>query len=129
MKIERMAVSFPPDERRVEHMRRLAAAHLNRFGRIDPEVVHAVQLLVSEIVTNAIQHGKGADVDFYLTCDPSSEVRIEVDDHSPGAAEVQTPGPNDETGRGLLLVAAFASDWGRTGTRTWCTVPTRRVAA
>lgn len=118
-----MKVSFPPDPRRVEHMRRLTAAHLKLIGRIAPDKIQTVQLLVSELVTNAIQHGdQRTDVDLSLTCASPSEVRIEVDDHTSGQPQIQRPGPNDERGRGMLLVAAFAKDWGRADTRTWCTV-------
>ncbi|MGI5530121.1 ATP-binding protein [Streptomyces syringium] len=63
-----MKVSFPPDPRRVEQMRRLTAAHLKLIGGITPDKIHAVQLLVSELVTNAIQHGdQRTEVDLLLT--------------------------------------------------------------
>ncbi|MFI9205324.1 ATP-binding protein [Streptomyces sp. NPDC053048] len=118
-----MKVSFPPDTRRVEHMRRLTTAHLKLTGRIAPDKIHTVQLLVSEVVTNAIQHGdQRTNVDLLLTWLSPSEVRIDVDDHASGQPHIQRPGPTDESGRGMLLVAAFAKDWGRVDTRTWCTV-------
>ncbi|MFF7021370.1 ATP-binding protein [Streptomyces klenkii] len=122
----RIGATFPPEAKRVEHMRRLAAAHLNQVGGIEPDDIRTVQLLVSELVTNAIQHGRPESdvecIDFSLTWSPSGTVRIEVDDHSEGQPTKRAPGPDEEGGRGLLLVDAFSDQWGRTGTRTWCTL-------
>ncbi|MGA6169079.1 ATP-binding protein [Streptomyces sp. NPDC012600] len=122
----RIGATFPPEPHRVEHMRRLAAAHLSQIGGIEPDDVRTVQLLVSELVTNAIQHGcPGGEEDrigFSLAWTPPGTVRIEVDDHSEGLPAVRTSGPGEEGGRGLFLVAAFADRWGRAGTRTWCTL-------
>jgi anti-sigma regulatory factor (Ser/Thr protein kinase) len=69
-------------------------------------------LIVSELVTNAVRHGRPEVV---LQVEVRSDcVRIEVRD---GSAELPVV-PNDQpavdrpTGRGLLIVAATASDWG-----------------
>ncbi|WP_329388665.1 ATP-binding protein [Streptomyces sp. NBC_01716] len=114
-------MSFDADPRRVEAARRVTAAVLGRAGVRDREVVGTVQLLVSEIVTNAIVHGQANSVSFHITCDPTGEVLIEADDHSAGAPEVRKADPDDEGGRGMQLVSFFARDWGRKGTCTWCT--------
>ncbi|MFF0698551.1 ATP-binding protein [Streptomyces tendae] len=61
-------------------------------------------------------------VRFYLT---DVHVVIEVDDGSPCTPVLRCPGPDDESGRGLLLVQALAEAWGVSpdGTTTWCTLP------
>ncbi|MEV0776706.1 ATP-binding protein [Streptomyces sp. NPDC050433] len=123
MRSAHAAMSFDADPRHVERARRVTAAVLGKAGVRDREVVGTVQLLVSEIVTNAIVHGKANSVSFQLTCDGAGEVLVEVDDHSCGAPEVREAGPDDEGGRGMQLVTYFARDWGRKGTCTWCTVP------
>ncbi|WP_405677445.1 ATP-binding protein [Streptomyces sp. NBC_01511] len=120
--------SFDARPRHVETARRVTASVLAEAGVDDRETVETVQLLVSEIVTNAIVHGNADSVSFQLTCDPADEVLIEVDDHSSGFPEVREAGPDDEGGRGMRLVAFFAREWGRKGTCTWCTVPVRPVA-
>lgn len=118
------AMSFGAEARHVETARRVTAAVLVEAGVGDREVVGTVQLLVSEIVTNAIVHGNAESVSFRVTCDVGAgEVLIEVDDYSSGAPRVREAGPEDEGGRGMRLVAYFARDWGRRGTCTWCTVP------
>lgn len=118
-------MSFDTDPRRVEAARQVTAAVVGRAGVRDRDVVGTVQLLVSEIVTNAIVHGNANSVSFQLTCDAAGEVLIEVDDHSSGGPEVREAGPDDEGGRGMQLVSFFARDWGRKGTCTWCTFTAR----
>ncbi|MFC8078137.1 ATP-binding protein [Streptomyces sp. NPDC057307] len=114
-------MSFDADPRHVKAARRVTAAVLERAGVRDREMVGTVQLLVSEIVTNAIVHGTANSVSFQVTCDPAGDVLIQVDDHSSGGPEVREPGPDDEGGRGMQLVSFLARDWGRKGTCTWCT--------
>ncbi|MCS0638339.1 ATP-binding protein [Streptomyces sp. LP05-1] len=122
---QRIQVAFLPEPRRVAEMRRMTATTLDCAGLVDPGVVDVVQLLVSELVTNAVRHGKGGLVGFCLRYDAADEVRIEVDDHSTGRPVVRHPGPDSESGRGMLLVKTLALAWGRTGSCTWCTVPVR----
>ncbi|MEV0779735.1 ATP-binding protein [Streptomyces sp. NPDC050428] len=124
----RLSVSFRPHTRRVANLRRITGALL-REGDVREDAVETVQLLVSEIVTNAVVHGGGDRVRFSISYGPSGDVLIEADDGSPARIEVRNPETEDETGRGLLLVAALARAWGRRGTRTWCTVDTREASA
>ncbi|MFF8956821.1 ATP-binding protein [Streptomyces sp. NPDC014894] len=127
-RIQRIEVSFPPQAECVARVRHLAAGILYRNGLTDPDLLDTVQLLVSEIVTNAITHGGGGEVSFALECDPPREIRIEVDDHGRGTPTVRHPGPEAESGRGMALVELLARSWGRKGSCTWCTVPTQEVA-
>ncbi|AXU16654.1 ATP-binding protein [Streptomyces clavuligerus] len=124
--IQRAEVSFRPDPKCVSRLRALSADLLNLSGVLDGDVIDTVQLLVSEIATNALTHGNGKCVTFRLECDPIGFIRIEVDDHSNPAAgtpAVRCAGPEDENGRGMRLVTVLSRDWGREGTCTWCTVP------
>ncbi|MFJ6823412.1 ATP-binding protein [Streptomyces niveus] len=123
------ALSLDADPRHVETARRVAADVLGEAGVSDRDAIGTVQLLVSEIVTNAIVHGGADSVSLRLSCDDRAEVLIEVDDHSPGSPEVREAGPEDESGRGMRLVAHFAREWGRKGTCTWCTVVAGPAAA
>lgn len=129
MRAAHAAMSFDADPRQVRTARRVVADVLGEAGVRDRDAVGIVQLLVSEIVTNAIVHGSADSVSMRLSCDDRGEVLIEVDDHSPGGPELREAGPEDESGRGMRLVARLARDWGRTGTCTWCTVVAGPVAA
>lgn len=83
----------------------------------------AAVLLANELVSNAIEHGRGPA---YLDAEIGPDrIRIAVADQSP---EPPRPSPSvdglDERGRGLLMIAALASRWGfdpRPGGKTvWC---------
>ncbi|MEU6059392.1 ATP-binding protein [Streptomyces sp. NPDC047097] len=56
---QRVQVSFRPEPRRVAEMRRMAATALDCAGLLDPDAAGAVELVVSELVTNAVSHGRG----------------------------------------------------------------------
>ncbi|MFF3322171.1 SpoIIE family protein phosphatase, partial [Streptomyces sp. NPDC002889] len=83
------------------------------------------QLLVSEVVTNAIRHGQGP-VRLHVRRD-SSEVTVEVSDHSHHPPQPRLAADDDESGRGLILVDTLAGDWGTRptddGKTTWFTLP------
>ena len=69
-----------------------------------------VQLLVSELVTNAVMHaGSDADVAVILRHDV---VRIEVGDRSCDMPVSRRVAPDARSGRGLWLVDQLASAWG-----------------
>jgi signal transduction histidine kinase len=70
----------------------------------------SVVLLVSELVTNSVQHA-AADViqlDVFASLDT---VRVEVSDRGPGHDAFATPAP-EHGGLGLYLVDKLADRWG-----------------
>ncbi|MFD7546182.1 ATP-binding protein [Streptomyces sp. NPDC059578] len=110
------------DDRWVGHLRGVCRAQLRFWGLAD--LMDNAQLLVSELVTNALRHGDSQRVTCRLLF-ADDLVTIEVDDGSPGRrANLTTAGPEDESGRGMLIVATLASAWGvgPDGTKTWCTL-------
>lgn len=114
-------VDFPPDERRIGQMRRITRAQLRHWGLA--MLTDDATLAVSELATNAIKHGKGQPVGLRVR-HSAYELRIEVTDGTPTPARLRSAGVADENGRGLLLVAALAKEWGvsRDGTTTWCSL-------
>ena len=68
------------------------------------------ELLVSELVTNAINHGRTTCL-LELTATPTV-LRAAVADDGEGAPRLRYAGPEDESGRGLAIVDALASRWG-----------------
>lgn len=93
-----------------------AAALARRFVRdnrdhLDPDVVANAELLVSELVTNAVLHGAGA-ITLQLPFDPPGLV-VAVTDTGDRLPVVSAPPPTDQSsGRGLLIVDALSSEWG-----------------
>jgi anti-sigma regulatory factor (Ser/Thr protein kinase) len=76
-----------------------------------PVDVETAELLTSELVTNAIAHEAGETVMLTITC-ICGQLRVDVHDSS-CAEPVPVDVPLDaETGRGLMLVATLATDWG-----------------
>lgn len=116
-------MEFVPHARRVQQIRRLACAQLRYCGYPDGDgdAIYTVGLVVSELVSNAIEHGRGDKVRFALTCRETGALRVEVDDYAPGVPRMRTPCRDAERGRGLVLVEALTEAWGRDGTCTWCT--------
>jgi anti-sigma regulatory factor (Ser/Thr protein kinase) len=75
---------------------------------VDPEVA---VLLTSELVTNAIRHAAGNGVLLTIIC-ICGQLRVDAHDTS-CAVPVLVDAPADaEAGRGLMLVATLATDWG-----------------
>ena len=91
-------------------------------GRITPERMRDVRLLVSELVTNAVRHAGGEAVRLIVALDRGI-LRIEV--HDPGNGFVVEPPPDDPlraSGWGLVLVEELADRWGvdhSPRTRVW----------
>jgi PAS domain S-box-containing protein len=109
-----------------------ARAALTEFlgDAIGPERLYDLQLLVSEVVTNAVRHGgarQGEHVDLRVAL-TTDNVRLEVRDPGPGFHDVTPELPDTDRGGGygLYLVDLFADDWGVSGaegTCVWFEVP------
>lgn len=75
-----------------------------------PDVLDAVVLCVSELVTNAIDH---ASPPYRLTVSRDDDrVRIEVTDSSLRLPVVRDASSNSERGRGIFILDQTASSWG-----------------
>ena len=113
------------EETSVRQARHLIRDPLKRWGLED--LLPVTELLVSELVTNAIRYAKG-DISVRLVREPESVV-CEVHDTSPALPRVLTVDKDAENGRGLHVVAQLANRWGarrtHSGKVVWCeqTVP------
>ncbi|MER6128801.1 ATP-binding protein [Streptomyces sp. NPDC001795] len=72
-------------------------------------LVPTAELLVSELVCNALRHAVGP---LSLTLERVSDVRCLVSDGSLAPPRPTDADPEDETGRGLALVDMLAARWG-----------------
>lgn len=104
--------------------RAFASAALADWGISDR--AYEVTLCVSELVTNALLYGVPPGRGFRLGLSLSGDVlRVEVHDSGAGWPRLAGEGEDtDESGRGLLLVAALAGKWGvmerDPGKIVWC---------
>ncbi|MFB7776262.1 ATP-binding protein [Streptomyces bauhiniae] len=108
-------------ERSCVRVARRMAVHYLTLLRPDTALFEEVELAVSELVTNAVEYGTDTVV-LRLRCH-GGELRVEVKDDNPAPATLRVPSDDDESGRGLWIVAVLARDWGvsEDGRTTWCT--------
>ncbi|WP_328868702.1 ATP-binding protein [Streptomyces sp. NBC_00287] len=80
-------------------------------AELDDEVLHTAELVVSELVTNAVQHTHTGQVSVTVRV-AGAVLRIEVSDSSPVLPRPGLPDGHSERGRGLFLVTALADRHG-----------------
>ncbi|MBZ3901990.1 SpoIIE family protein phosphatase [Streptomyces griseiscabiei] len=98
---------LPADPARVSEVRAAAMRQLADWG-LD-EAAFAAELMLSELVTNAVRHGTGP-IRVRLLRDRS--LICEVADTSSTAPHLRRAATTDEGGRGLFLVAQLSQSWG-----------------
>jgi GAF domain-containing protein/anti-sigma regulatory factor (Ser/Thr protein kinase) len=110
---------IPADPAMVARARQLATGQLRAWGLARAECT--TELVVSELVTNAIQHG-APPVQLRLIRDHA--LICEVTDASSTAPHLRRSRTLDEDGRGLLLVCDLTQSWGTrhttSGKTIWC---------
>ncbi|MGI5141947.1 MULTISPECIES: ATP-binding protein [unclassified Streptomyces] len=82
------------------------------------------RLLLSEILTTAVQHAQG-QIGVHV-CRTDTDLTVEISDRRPHLPQPHLAAEDAESGRGLLLVRALADDWGvrptDEGKTTWFSV-------
>ncbi|RPK44122.1 MULTISPECIES: ATP-binding protein [Streptomyces] len=111
--------SFPiaAENQAVPKARHLVLAVVRGWDlQLTGETLEELALLCSEIIANAVRHTTGPST---LTVRwTGSRLRVEVTDTTPGLPAPRNCSLNAESGRGLMLIAAIATDWGTTPTPT-----------
>jgi anti-sigma regulatory factor (Ser/Thr protein kinase) len=105
----RKTVILAPDPRSASEARGFVRELCADTG-VGQDTCQAVELLVSETVTNAILHAR-TEIRVTVSVDVG-RVRVEVGDDDPRPPVPQTPDLYAVGGRGIPLVAATASAWG-----------------
>ncbi|MFJ9789731.1 SpoIIE family protein phosphatase [Streptomyces globosus] len=96
------------DPRAAGRARAAAAAQLREWG-LD-ELVFTTELVVSELVTNAVRYASGAPVRLRLIRDQT--LICEVFDSGHTSPHLRRAAGDDEGGRGLFIVAQTTQQWG-----------------
>lgn len=108
MRPKRAALTLPPDPTSAAQARRFVLLTLRTWRATS--LWESAELLVSELVANAIRHS-GTEVALRLRFD-GARLMIEVSDRGSGNPRPRLPSPDSEDGRGLYLVDHLARDWG-----------------
>ncbi|WOX10250.1 ATP-binding protein [Streptomyces sp. N50] len=112
---------YPAKEESIPRARHDVALALETWGL--SRLVDMAGLVVSELVTNAVEHTDVTTVGASVTRTGPHSVRIIVTDTSRVRPTAETPNGDEERGRGLQLVEAAADDWGAElvhgGKRVW----------
>ncbi|MFF0626761.1 ATP-binding protein [Streptomyces sp. NPDC004296] len=104
-----IAVSLAAEPSLVPDVRHSLRAVVLMWGSL--ELADQLELLASELVSNAVRHGGGDDVTVLLKVQGGSAL-LEVTDHSGTEPIPRSAGADDEGGRGLALVGLLADVWG-----------------
>ncbi|MGW0700123.1 sodium/proline symporter PutP [Streptomyces sp. NPDC002867] len=113
---------LPSDPAAVAHARSVAGRQLSAWGLDD--LTFTTELIVSELVTNAIRHARGPIV---LRLIRDRALICEVSDASSTSPRLRHARTTDEGGRGLLIVAQLARRWGTRYTKTGKIIWTEQV--
>jgi anti-sigma regulatory factor (Ser/Thr protein kinase) len=92
---------------------------------------HTIEQLVSELLANSIEHARTTSVGVCLISTDRT-VLIEVSDSDADRLPARrSPGPDDTSGRGLLIVDELSDRWGVQvtdhGKTVWCEVAVPRA--
>ena len=116
---QRNSWSLPPELPSVRLARSLIREPMKRWSLED--LIPVTELLVSELVTNALKYAKG-EITLRLVLE--SGLVCEVYDSSPALPRVLQATRDDENGRGLQVVSQLAARWGvrrtHSGKVVWC---------
>ncbi|WP_424185591.1 ATP-binding protein [Actinokineospora sp. G85] len=107
--VRQSSTRLPAVEDSVAAAREFVAAALNAWS-MPAALAGDIVLSVSELVTNAIEHGSGS-VDVEVSA-LAGAVRLRVGDRSRGIPVRGQPSLLSERSRGLIIVEALSSAWG-----------------
>ncbi|MYV55636.1 SpoIIE family protein phosphatase [Streptomyces sp. SID3212] len=120
---------LPADPEAAPIARAAARRQLDAWG-VDEETAFTTELVVSELVGNAIRYGAPP---LRLRLIRERMLTCEVSDGAGSAPHVKHARTVDETGRGLFIIANLAEQWGTRfqddGKTVWAQCPSRATAA
>ena len=107
-----------PDPAEVRRARAVVREQLHDWGLA--RLADSAELMVSELVTNAVRHSHGRAVQLRLIRGETLLCEVDDDDHT--LPTLLSAEPGDEAGRGLRVVSTLAREWGTSRTAAGKTV-------
>ncbi|CAM5287467.1 MULTISPECIES: ATP-binding protein [Streptomyces] len=108
-------VTLPSDPASVSAARTHVLTVLTEWGLpVDSEVADAVRLIISELVTNAVQHTQGRSPTFTvgMALDQDERLRLGVTDSHPRLPRRLPAAVREDNGRGLAIVRWLTAEQG-----------------
>ncbi|MEY9995628.1 serine phosphatase RsbU (regulator of sigma subunit) [Streptomyces sp. V4I8] len=105
-------LALDPEE--VGRARAVVREQLHDWGL--ERVADGAELMVSELVTNAVKNSHSRPVELRLVRGDTLLCEVDDDDHD--LPTLLNAGPADESGRGLRVVSVLAREWGASRTST-----------
>lgn len=108
-------VTLPSDPASVSAARTHVLTVLTEWGLpVDSEAADTVRLIVSELVTNAVQHTQGRSPDFTvgMALDQDERLRLGVTDSHPRWPRLLPAAVQDDHGRGMAIVRLLTAEQG-----------------
>ncbi|HVK19849.1 MAG TPA: ATP-binding protein [Actinokineospora sp.] len=107
--MDELIAKLPPTTRSAGQARDVVTEALRSWSARS-DLIADIVLATSELVTNAVEHGRGeVMVDIQLV---GGRVLLRVGDRGPGAPVAMSPDAGSPRSRGLTIVAALSVDWG-----------------
>ncbi|MFN2517448.1 MAG: ATP-binding protein [Jatrophihabitantaceae bacterium] len=106
--------TYPCEPASPGHARAYCREHLGPvMGHVADgrEVVSTTELVITELMTNAINAGCSGEITLELALH-HNHLQVSVQDNAPGQPRVKQPSASNEHGRGLHIVATLATSWG-----------------
>lgn len=101
---------IPADVRYIRSSRQWVRRQAEERGAA-ASTLRVVELLTSEVVTNAVKYGQGDEVTVCVGMD-RGEMEVSVHDQSSEPPVLLDPRSGRHGGRGMRLVASLADEWG-----------------
>jgi anti-sigma regulatory factor (Ser/Thr protein kinase) len=121
--VDRAMTMLPRDRRAAVDARDWLHAFL--AGRVDPALADDAALVISELATNALNHGLG-DVVVRAAVDGVGTVQLSVTDSGDELPSMQPADPSRIGGLGLRIIDQLSAAWGVApfpgGKTVWATV-------
>ncbi|MFD4860049.1 ATP-binding protein [Streptomyces atratus] len=99
-----------------------------RSWGLPPDAVDALELITGELAANALEHSTSRSITVVLSRTARTAAVGVIDEGQGSATAADAPPPDQEDGRGLLIVDALATGWGQRhacgGLLVWAEVDT-----
>jgi serine/threonine-protein kinase RsbW len=106
-----MLLQLQHDRRHVTYARRWVLRQAADVG-VQGQARATVELLTSELVANALEHGPEGGIITVHTSTRDSAFEVAVSDEGTDSPLVRRPPPTADGGRGMMLVDMLADTWG-----------------